>query len=91
MTDCLLQSDPVMIPFVVVALPATCLLFFFSIKGPSAHTFWIWFPMSFVLPLRHFARRPPGRLWWGYLACSLVFSLWGFCWASLGLPQIGSF
>jgi len=30
------------------AVAVTSLLYFFSIKGPSAHTFWIWFPISFI-------------------------------------------
>jgi hypothetical protein len=30
------------------AVTVTSLLYFFSIKGPSAHTFWIWFPISFI-------------------------------------------
>lgn len=31
-----------------LAVACTSILFLFSIKGPSAHTFWIWFPLAFV-------------------------------------------
>jgi hypothetical protein len=53
------------------------LLFFFSIKPPSAHTIWILWPFAFY-PLFWFIEkvRFQKTVWWGVgIACSLVYSI----------------
>ena len=49
------------------------LTFLFSIKGASAHTFWILMPLSFysmVCAVRSYS--------WIYLACSVIFTVFGY-------------
>jgi len=62
----------------------TCIFFLFSIKGPSAHTFWILVPLSFY-PILSAIRDHEGNRWvrvflskrflGGYVFCGLLYSL----------------
>jgi hypothetical protein len=49
--------------------------FVLSVKGPSAHTFWILWPFAFYPVLRMWSAR--ARFFWVYAASALVFSLGG--------------
>ncbi|MGE0616673.1 MAG: hypothetical protein AB7P04_13645 [Bacteriovoracia bacterium] len=74
--------DEFIATLVLDALLATCVGFLVSIKDPSAHTFWILFPLSFLPVAAKLASRPMQKRRripaWGiatYLAASVLFLL----------------
>jgi hypothetical protein len=75
------QSVPLVTPLWIfgVTTSVTAVLFLFSIKGPSAHTFWILLPLAFIPPalgLHPWSWTPFRKtLAWSYLVSALIFSL----------------
>ncbi|MCM0604557.1 MAG: peptide ABC transporter substrate-binding protein [Xanthomonadaceae bacterium] len=79
----------------VVLLPlATGFMFLFSIKGPSAHTFWALFPISIYPIIMRWNRFPQfmksSRFMSIYFASSILLMLGGVL-PNVGRPYIGGF